>query len=958
MNRPDDRHADDAYASVSNRIEGGVFFREVIMGTNITVHLPPAITPALSGLPAAAPTFTGRDCQVRDLLQSLAPVTTPEQVTPTPGVTGLGGVGKTELAVQVAAQALKQPGWFPGGVLFVDMFGYDNERRLSPEKALDQMLRALGMPGEHIPADLQALTWLYRSVLRAFAEQGQRLLIVIDNASDHGQASPLLPTDGVNRALVTSRETLGLLGARFLELGVLDLPDATVLLHRALTEARPTDSRVTDHPDDAAAIARLCGGLPLALRITAALLAEDPARPLAALAEDLQDEHCRLDELSYVDTAVRAAFDLSYRRLPAEEARLFRLLPVNPGPDISTEATAALVQGKRAVVRRRLEALARSHLIERGASYGRWRMHDLVRLFAEELSSGHADSLEAGGRGPAFTSLLDYYLSTAQAACAHLDPKADFSTGNGFPDRDDALRWLDWEYPNLSAVAFAAHNAGRMASARDLPLTLERFLDWRRHFHHAITLQTMALEAAQELEDDYGQTRALNALGCALREVRRVQEAVTAHRRAARMCQVADDPFGEAVTLANLGNSLQAARQFEEAVTVLEAATLLFQELGEVYSYGMTMGSLGNALSHMQRFEEAIHAHRLATQICKDQGDRLGEGMMLGNLGNSLRRVGRFEEALEAHQEDVRIAGELGDHGGGRAWANLGLALEQAERFDEAASALERSLQLLRETDDRHGQSMALGSLGNVLFRIGRSNEAISSHREAAEICRDLGDRHGEAMAMTNLASALRRVGEFEEAVTLCRPAVQAFRELADRPSEGIALNNLGFALDDLERWEESIPVRQRALELFRELGDGKNEGAAVTCLGMALVHLRRFKEAIVALQPAVQFSRRAADRHSEGMLLGYLADALREEDRLEEAVSVGRATVRVFRELGDRENEGAALTNLGIALGRSHRFDEAVTACASARQIFRDTGDRHNEEKVLLILRLLGAGG
>ncbi|MGW0754462.1 tetratricopeptide repeat protein [Streptomyces sp. NPDC002587] len=943
---------------MSNRIEGGVFFSEVFMGRSITVHLPPAITPALSGLPAAAPTFTGRDDQVRDLLQSLAPATTPELATPTPGVTGLGGVGKTELAVQVAAQALRQPGWFPGGVLFVDMFGYDSERRLSPENALDQMLRALGMPGEHIPADLQALTRLHRSVLAAFAEQGRRLLIVIDNASDHSQAAPLLPTDGVNRALVTSRETLGLLGARFLELGVLDVPDATALLHRALTVARPTDSRVADRPDDAAAIARLCGGLPLALQITAALLAEDPARPLAAMAEDLQDEHCRLDELSYVDTAVRAAFDLSYRRLPAEEARLFRLLPVNPGPDISTAATAALVQGKHAVVRRRLEALARSHLIERGSVYGRWRMHDLVRLFAHELSSDATDSTEASERGSAFTSLLDHYQSTARVACAHLDPTADCSTGNSFPSRDEALEWLDGEYPNLSAAAFAARNAGRKASARDLPLILERFLDWRRHFHQSITLQTMALEAAQELNDDYGQIRALNTLGCALREVRRVQEAVTAHRRAAGMCHAADDQFGEALALANLGNSLQAARQFEEAVTVLEAATRLLQELGQVYSYGMAMGSLGNALRHMQRFEEAIDAHALAAQICKDHGDRHGEGMMLGNLGNSLRRVGRFEEALEAHREDVRIAGELGDHGGGRAWTNLGLALEQAERFDEAATALQRSLELLRDIDDRHGQSVALGSLGNVLFQMGRTDEAVSSHRQSVEICRDLSDRHGEATAMTNLASALRRSGEFEEAVTLCHPAAQTFRELADQSGEGIALNNLGFALDELGRWEEGIPVRQRAIQLFGDLGDSKNEGAAVTCLAMALVHLGRFKEAIVALQPAVQFSRRLADRHGEGMLLGHLADALREEDRLEEAVSVGRATVRVFRELGDRDNEGAALTNLGIALGRSHRLEEAVRACTSAHQIFREKGDHHNEEKVLLILRLLGAGG
>ncbi|MEU2491068.1 ATP-binding protein [Streptomyces sp. NPDC007883] len=299
---------------MSNSISGGVFFHAVIQGRDITVQLPPAITPALSGLPAPSSTFTGRDDHLEVLLASLTPGQDrlePVLVASRPvraAVAGLAGVGKTELVVQTAARALKQPGWFPGGVLFIDLFGYDTERRLPPERALDSLLRALGMPGEHIPPGLQDRARLYRSVLAAFAAQGRRILVVIDNAATAEQAAPLLPTDGTTAALLTSRHTLDV-DARLHDLDILDKDASITLLHQALQRARgPADTRIQDDPESAATLARLCAGLPLALRIAAALLADTPTRPPASLARALEAEHTRLNRLRREDRAVRAAF--------------------------------------------------------------------------------------------------------------------------------------------------------------------------------------------------------------------------------------------------------------------------------------------------------------------------------------------------------------------------------------------------------------------------------------------------------------------------------------------------------------------------------------------------------------------------------------------------------------------------------------------------------------------------
>ena len=198
---------------VSNEISDGIFFSTVIQGRNITIQLPQPAATALEGLPRASPVFTGRDQDMDRVLAQLDPgcgeqaADGPVPVVVVTAVGGLAGVGKTELAVQAARYAQAR-GWFPGGALFVDMFGYDPARRLEPSQALEGFLRALGVPGEHIPPETQDRSRLYTSILASYAQQGRRLLVIIDNVCGHDQVRPLLPTDGCTGAIVTSRHTL------------------------------------------------------------------------------------------------------------------------------------------------------------------------------------------------------------------------------------------------------------------------------------------------------------------------------------------------------------------------------------------------------------------------------------------------------------------------------------------------------------------------------------------------------------------------------------------------------------------------------------------------------------------------------------------------------------------------------------------------------------------------------
>jgi hypothetical protein len=406
-----------------NLISGGTQYGPVLQGRDFinptfVTNQAAAAPVARAQLPAGVAGFTGRETELAQLAGLLDPAGEGGAVVVS-AVAGLAGVGKTALVVQ-AGYAAWQAGWFPGGVLFLDLHGYD-DGIVRPGQALESLLRALGVPGEHIPPGDEDGAGLYRSVLAQITEP---VLVIADNASSEAQVRPLVPGPGPHRIVVTSRHTLAGLGTRQLDVTVLDEVAGMALLDGLLRVGRPEDDRITIDPEAAGRLAKVCGGLPLALRIIGALLVADHALTAGELADELGDEVHRLEALRYDDGAwtsalsVAAAFELSYRQLDAQAAGLFRLLPVNPGPDISTAAAAALASQSAGKTRTVIGQLVRAHLIQETTSAaGRWRMHDLLHLYARQLSDTQANTDQ---RERAIDRLLLYYRSSTGAADAHL----------------------------------------------------------------------------------------------------------------------------------------------------------------------------------------------------------------------------------------------------------------------------------------------------------------------------------------------------------------------------------------------------------------------------------------------------------------------------------------------------------------------------------------------------------
>ncbi len=510
---------------------------------------------------------------------------------------GLAGVGKTTLAV-AAGHATRRRGWFGGGVLFIDLHGYD-EAPVEAAQALDALLRALGVPAEHIPPTVEERAGLYRSVL---AQASEPVLVIADNASSEAQVRPLLPGTGPHKVLVTSRHTLAGLGTRLVDVTILDQEASIALLDGVLRAARPGDDRIAADPDAARRLAGTCGGLPLALQITAALLTADPALTAADLADDLAAESARLDRLAYDDgsgaPSVAATFGLSYRRLDDMAARVFRLLPVNPGPDISTAAAAELADLPVKPARTVLSDLARAHLAEAApGTAGRWRMHDLLRLYAQQMGEQHGES---DGREQARDRLLGYYLDTADAADDHLRALPGMVVPERFTGRDAALAWLDAERASLVAVVQMAADTGRGQAALHLPLLLAEYFSWRRRFDDWIATTTLSLDAARRLGDRRGEADALTILGLALQEVRRFDEAITAHQDAAAIYRETGDRYRGGLALDGLGLALDEAGRSREAVTAYQDAIAIYRETGDQYREGITRESLERARAAQQ----------------------------------------------------------------------------------------------------------------------------------------------------------------------------------------------------------------------------------------------------------------------------------------------------------------------------------------------------------------------
>ncbi|GAF49155.1 tetratricopeptide repeat protein [Rhodococcus wratislaviensis] len=723
-----------------------------------------------------APALAGRERELGDLTDLLTE--TGSGGTSVVAIAGAPGIGKSELARSAALRGIATGQTTRG--LFVNMQGYDPdpENQVAPEDVYSSLLRALGFPGDDIPATNAEQATVYHQYMDELAHTDESVLLVIDNASTVAQFAPLIPSGLSHRVIVTSRDTFGgVPGMRTLELDVLSADASVLLMTNATTQRDRHDNRLRDDPTSAHELARLCGRLPLALQIVAALIADEPARPLTDLVDELADENTRLSGFDYdVNWSVRAAISLSYRRLPEDLSKLFRLLPLIPGGDVGLRAAAALSGEKEPEVRRKLMRLVRAHLADKQAEE-RWRMHDLIRIYAAELSRD-PDSDAAFQR-----MILRYMVDFMAAGSWILYGKSDPRLSDPFPSRTAAVSWFGIERPTLVAAVRELSRRPefhRMAVEFGLPLCTA--LDKLRYLDDQVTVATLWASTAAHVGDEEAEVLALNHLGGALRRVRRFDEAIDMHERALASYRRRGDRRGEGVAKTNLANVLQDLGRFDEAIQLYQEDLARCEESGDATSAGETLTNLAGVLIKAGQPDEAIAALRQPLELFRRLGNREGYARTTDLIGGALQRKGDMHAAASAHREAATIYLELDNqYARSGAMNNLALALMSLGDAQSAAAIYSEQLEVLEQLDDRHRRGIALNNLGMALTRLGRIVDAIDAHREAAEIFVHYKDVGNEATARLLLGAALRNNRQIDEARTTLHQALSMFETAGSR---------------------------------------------------------------------------------------------------------------------------------------------------------------------------------
>ena len=664
-----------------------------------------SLTTAPRQLPAAIADFTGRAAELAALSRIAD-----DAGTGAPGtvvisaIGGTAGVGKTALAVHWAHRVA---GRFGDGQLYVNLRGFDPTGvPATPAEAVRGFLDALGVPPDKIPPMPDAQAGLYRGLVA-----DRKILIVLDNARDERQVRPLLPASPDSLVLVTSRNQLtGLAaadGARLITLDVMSHGEAVAML-----TARVGHARAAAEPEAIAEIATLCACLPLALAVVAARAAARPGFPLTELAAELRDTAGRLDALDAGEQAasVQTVFSWSYSQLSPEAARLFRLLGLHPGPDISVPAAASLAATGHPQARRMLRELTRAHLVaERDP--GRYAFHDLLRAYAAAQARDTDTEPESAA---ATARLLGHYLHTANTASLLLQPTRDpitlaVLTPGTAPEPlahyTQAMTWFDAEHDVLSAAVMRAAGSGFDRHAWQLAWAIAEYLQRHGHWDERISVLVTGLAAATRLGDKTGQALSHRLLAYAYSRV---------------------GDYGQAGT--HVRHSLELSRQVGDRRGEARARTVL----GAIAAF---QGRYADAIGHCDQ----------ALQLFRAVGNRAGEAEMLNNIGWYHALVGDYQQTREFCQKSLTLSAELGHrHTEASAWDSLGFAEHQDGEFGQAVTCYQRALSLFRELGDRNYEANTLSHLGDSRQAAGELSGAREAWRQALAILDDLGHPSAE----------------------------------------------------------------------------------------------------------------------------------------------------------------------------------------------------------------------
>ena len=764
-------------------------------------------------LPSDIASFTGRERELALLLAGLTGAPASGGTVSVCVIDGMAGIGKTTLAVH-AGHLLAAS--FPDGQFFLPLHAHTpGQRPVEPAGALASLLLAAGVAAAQIPPGAEARAARWRDYTA-----GKSILLLLDDATGHGQIRPLLPGTAGSLVLVTSRRRLAALAdATVISLDTLAPGEAAALFARL---AARTGMRAAD--DAVGQITRLCGYLPLAIGMLASQLRHHPAWTAAGMAADLTATQDRVAEMRAENLSVAAAFNLSYRDLTDGQQRLFRRLGLVPGPSIDAHAAAALDDASLASTRRGLGELYDQHLLTEPAP-GRYVLHDLLREHARALAA--ADDLQACAA--AADRLLDYYLRTAQAAGQHL-PIWDAAAGTLPPARapacaplistpGQAAAWLEAERVNLQAAADYAAASGRLTHAMLIPAAMAGFLEAGGRWDQAVAVHLTALAAARQAGDRPGQARALMELSVPRFRINDRAAAVAASQQALALYRDLGDRAGQAGAITSLGFMHRVAGDYQSAAACYQQALALFRDLGDRRGEAWALNGLSVVQQETGDYRAAAASARQALELFGDLGDRYGQAWALVNLGDVQRLTGGYPAAAATYQQAQALSRELGDRYL-QAWLpnQLGVLHRLTGNYQAAATSHRQALQSLCEVGEPAAQGYAHNDLGLVQQERGDYEAATTNHMQALKLMRDADEPYSQAYVLNSLGELASRTSATCQARDHHSQALAIARKIGAPLEEARALEGTGHSRLQDGHHDEGMAFLHQALAIYQRI--------------------------------------------------------------------------------------------------------------------------------------------
>jgi tetratricopeptide (TPR) repeat protein len=759
-----------------------------------------AVTPAYRrpsrhSQPNTLPPDTGYFVGRSEEIQLLTEDTRPDGRLSTWIIEGMGGVGKTAVAVHAALRMAQR---FPDAQLYLNLRAHDQLREpLNPADALGELLMMLEVPAVRIPGTLNERAEFWRGEIAS-----RRAVIILDDVTDPDQIRPLLPREGDCMVIVTTRRRRpGWDGARRMTLRVLPEDDAVALFTQMAGRSAEHD------PDHAARAVRLCGYLPLAIRIAASRLRSGAVPSLPDLVDDLNEP-----DIGHADDAsqpVQAAFELSYRELTADERHLFRYLGVSPCLEVSPASAAAICGWTQTAAQAALRTLTSHYLLDEMPD-GRFALHDLVRAFAAARFA--SEDAEAEAR-LAVGRLAGYYLNAVSHASKVLN-------GRDGDTPAAARSWLESEWGNALRVAQACGRHEWKRRCADIVHALGEFLETSGHWDAALAAHTMALQACRDLGDLSGVARASFDFSLTALRTGQSEAALRHATEAAAVFSTLGDRRGQAAALDRVGIIHRNTARFRDALAHHQEAMDIYRDAGDPAGLAKTLAHAAGALAALGRHAEEMSCLREALEIYRQIGDLRGQAITLNNIGAAEERHGYHRDAMLSYQASLDIFSRIG---GRQSLAildnNIGLIHQYKGNYRAAIAIYRKVLAVYRSIGDLQHQALVLVDIGSAYQAMDRFDEALAHYEQAASLGETAGDQHVSVKALCGIADAHLGSGRLGVALDSYKRAAELAGGIDSLYLKAKALNGIAEILLRTQGAGAARIYWREAHDIFTQLG-------------------------------------------------------------------------------------------------------------------------------------------